>query len=110
MLPRGYDPTLFTTESTAEPPGPASGAFLSVARAGGRRRSASCLRQTALRLWPALPHRTGEYASGALGREPPRPQDLATPHAPRLPSERFLLRKPHSDYSLRYDTVVNKVG
>jgi len=52
---------------TAEPPGPASGAFRSV----------------------ASPHRTGEYASGPLGREMPQPQDLAAP---------------------RDGTMVNKVG
>ena len=28
----------------------------------------------------AHPHRTGEYVSGALGRETPRPQDLSPPH------------------------------
>ena len=61
------EPTLFTTLPTAEPPGTASGAFRSVEH----------------------PHRTGEYASGALGRETPRPQDLSAP---------------------RYGTVVNKVG
>jgi len=60
-----------------------------VARADGRRQSASCLRQTALRLWPALPHRTGEYVSGALGRETPQPRHLATS---------------------RYGGVVNKAG
>ena len=73
---------------TAEPPCPASSAFRSVEH----------------------PHRTGEYASGALGRGTPWPQDLAAPHAQRLPPERFLLRKPHSGYSLRYGTVVSKVG
>ena len=61
------EPTLFTTLPTAEPPGPASTAFCSVSH----------------------PHRTVEYASGALGRETPRPQDLSAP---------------------RYGTVVNKVG
>jgi len=64
-------PTLFATRPTATPPGPASGAFCSVTRADGRLQSASCLRQAALRLWPALPHRTGEYACGALGRKTP---------------------------------------
>ena len=61
------DPTLFSTLSTAEPPGSASKAFRSVSH----------------------PHRTVEYASGALGRETPRTQDLSAP---------------------RYGTVANKVG
>ncbi len=61
------DPTLFTTLPTAEPPGSASKAFRS----------------------DSHPHRTGEYASGALGRETPRKQNLSAP---------------------RYGTVANKVG
>ena len=60
-------PTLSTTLPTAEPPGPASKAFRSVSH----------------------PQRTGEYASGALGRETPRPRDLSAP---------------------RDGTAVNKVG
>ncbi|MEX2499755.1 MAG: hypothetical protein WD397_12875 [Wenzhouxiangellaceae bacterium] len=55
-------PTLFTTPSTATPPGPAPGAFHSVAH----------------------PHRTGECVSGALGRETPHLQDLSTPRDERV--------------------------
>ena len=43
------------------------------------------------------PHRTGEYASGALGRETTRPQDPGS-------SPGQALAPP------RYGTVVNKVG
>ena len=63
---------LITTLPTAEPPGPASGAFRSVEHPH-----------------PAVIYKLGEYASGALGRETPRPQDLSAP---------------------RYGTMVNKVG
>lgn len=50
----GSGPGLFTTQSTATAPCPASTAFFSVAH----------------------PRRTSEYASGALGRKMPHPRDL----------------------------------
>jgi len=56
------EPALFTTLPTAAPPDPASAAFRSVTH----------------------PHRTGEYASGALGRETPQTQDLTTPRDGRV--------------------------
>src|SRR6056297_2212509 len=59
---RRHRPALFTTRSTAAPPVPASAAFRSVAH----------------------PHRTGEYASGALGRKTPHLQDLTTPRDERV--------------------------
>ncbi|MCA1779605.1 MAG: hypothetical protein LC637_09530 [Xanthomonadaceae bacterium] len=58
----GGKPGLFTTRSTAAPPGPASAAFCSVAH----------------------PHRTGKYASGALGRKTPQPQNLEPPRDDRV--------------------------
>ena len=60
-------PGFFTTPAAATPSGPASAAFRSVVH----------------------PQRTGEYASGALGREAPRPRNLSAP---------------------RDGTAVNKVG
>jgi hypothetical protein len=57
-----FEPALFTTLPTAAPPGPASEPFRSVAG----------------------PHRTGEYASGPLGRETAQPQHLAAPRDGRV--------------------------
>ena len=65
-------PDLFTTLPTAELPGPASKAFRSVSRPH-----------------PVVNDKLGEYASGAIGRETSRPQDLSAP---------------------RYGTVLNNVG
>ena len=56
------DVLLFTTPSTATPPGPASAAFHSVAN----------------------PHRSYGYASGSLGRAKPRLRDLAAPRYERV--------------------------
>ena len=57
-----HSPALFTIPPTATPPGPASAAFRSVAH----------------------PHRTGEYASGALGRKTPHLQDLTASRYGRM--------------------------
>jgi len=57
-----YYPALFTIPPTATPPVPASGAFRSVAH----------------------PHRTGEYASGALGRKTPHLRDLTASRYGRM--------------------------
>jgi len=64
-LHRGFEstkPALFTALPAAAPPGPVAAAFRSVAH----------------------PHRTGEYASGALGHETPQPQDLPPPRDGRV--------------------------
>ena len=55
-------PGFFTTPAAATPSGPASAAFRSVVH----------------------PHRTGEYASGALGRETTHLQDLTTSRYERM--------------------------
>jgi len=57
LRPVGAEPTLFATLPTADPSCAASRAFRSVAH----------------------PHRTIEYASGALGHKTPWPQHLSAP-------------------------------
>lgn len=59
---RRGDPALCATRSTAAPPGPAPGAFRSVAH----------------------PQRTGEYASGAFGRKTPHLRNLTAPRDERV--------------------------